>query len=113
MDIKRKACDIRIWKKKTFISYTCPVTLPVRRNLHRSLLTVSQTHPHPRFSFVIGETFLTKVAPLYETHFPTQTGNIFMNILCIEYFCPPPPKKTHSRTLLFGNTLLKRGRHFD
>jgi hypothetical protein len=34
----------------------------------------------------------------------------FMNILCIEFFCP---QKTHNRKLFFGDTLLKRGRHFD
>jgi hypothetical protein len=34
-----------------------------------------------------------------------------MNILCIESFCPQ--KRTHNRTLLFGSTLLKHGRHFD
>jgi uncharacterized membrane protein len=33
-----------------------------------------------------------------------------MNILCIESFCP---QKTHNRTLIFGSTLLKHGRHFD
>jgi hypothetical protein len=36
----------------------------------------------------------------------------FMNILRFESFCPQK-KKTHNRTLLFGNTLLKNGLHFD
>jgi hypothetical protein len=59
MDIKRKACDIRILPppKKTFISrhilhqhwYTYPIALPVRRNLqHTNLLTVvSDISAHP------------------------------------------------------------------
>jgi hypothetical protein len=33
-----------------------------------------------------------------------------MNFLCIESLCP---QKTHNRTLLFGRTRLKHGRHFD
>jgi hypothetical protein len=37
-------------------------------------------------------------------------NNFFMNILCIESFCP---QKSHNRTLLLGDTLLKHGRHFD
>jgi hypothetical protein len=36
--------------------------------------------------------------------------HFFINILCIESFCS---QKTHSRTLFFGNTLLKHGLHFD
>jgi hypothetical protein len=52
MDIKRKTCDIRTWKKRLFLDvtilhqhlYTCPIALPVRRNpQHRSLLTVVST----------------------------------------------------------------------
>jgi hypothetical protein len=35
--------------------------------------------------------------------------HLFMNILCIEYFCP---QKMHNRTLLFGSIPLKH-RHFD
>jgi hypothetical protein len=45
-------------------------------------------------------------------HFMRQTlptikrKHLFMNILCIESFCP-------QKTLLFGSTLLKHGRHVD
>jgi hypothetical protein len=34
----------------------------------------------------------------------------FANILCIEFFCS---LKTHNRTLLFGNLLLKHSCRFD
>jgi hypothetical protein len=52
----RKTCDIRTWKK--CISrhihhqhwYTCPISLPVRRNpKHRSLLTIISTTSAPQF----------------------------------------------------------------
>jgi hypothetical protein len=36
--------------------------------------------------------------------------HFFMNIVCIESFCP---QKTHNRTLLFCSILLKQARHFD
>jgi hypothetical protein len=36
--------------------------------------------------------------------------HFFMNVLCIESFCP---QKKHNRTLFFGGTHLKHGRHFD
>jgi hypothetical protein len=43
--------------------------------------------------------------------FPTvKRKHFFMNILCIESFCP---LKKHNRTLLFSHTILKHGRHFD
>jgi hypothetical protein len=37
--------------------------------------------------------------------------HIFMNILCIESFCPQ--KKKNSRMLFLGSTLFKHGHHFD
>jgi hypothetical protein len=43
--------------------------------------------------------------------FPTVNRKyFFMNILCIESFCP---QKKHNRTLLLGSILIKHGRHFD
>jgi hypothetical protein len=85
MDIKRKTCDIRTWKKMNFSTYP-PSTLidtPVP-SLYQCAETrstqvfwlLSQPLPHLRFNlFVISETFATKVAfsrpscePLYETN---------------------------------------------
>jgi hypothetical protein len=57
MDIKHKACDIRIWEQ-TFISryivhqhwYTCPIALPVCRNpQHKSLSNVVSATSEPPF----------------------------------------------------------------
>jgi hypothetical protein len=49
-------------------------------------------------------------------HFTWQTlptinmKHFFINILCIESFCP---QKSQNRMLLFGSKILKHGRHFD
>jgi hypothetical protein len=112
MNIKRKTCDIRTWKK-TFISrtilhqqcYTCPIALPVRRNpQNRSLLTVVSATSELPFQPLRHQ---RNVCHPVVTSFTRQTlpavnrKHIFMNIICIEYFCQ---KKTHNRTLLFGIT---------
>jgi hypothetical protein len=83
--------------------YTCPITSPIHQNpQHRSLLTVvSATSAPGRTSFATfklsWENYLIQLwTALHDKH--------FMNILCIESFCP---YKTHNRTLLFGRTLLK------
>jgi hypothetical protein len=65
MDTEHKTCDIRTWKKKTFISrhilhkyqYTCPIPLPVRRNPQhrRHMAIVSATSAHGRASSVTFE----------------------------------------------------------
>jgi hypothetical protein len=39
-----------------------------------------------------------------------NSEHFFMNIPCIQPFYT---QKTHNRTLLFGSTILKHGRHFD
>jgi hypothetical protein len=122
MDIKHKTYDIRNWKK-TFISrhslhqhgYTCPISLPVRRNpQRRSLLTVVAATSAPAFQHLYHkrEVFLVSrpsCEPTWET-LPTVNRKYFVrNILCIESFCP---QKMHNRTLLFCD-ILKHGRHFD
>jgi hypothetical protein len=52
MDIKRKTCDNRTWKKRLFLDitilrqhlYTCHIALPMRRNRqYRSLLAAVST----------------------------------------------------------------------
>jgi hypothetical protein len=84
MDIKRQTCDIQIWEKHLF-------------------LIISETFA----------TFLNSVVKRFTLQtLPTVNGkHFFMNILCIESFCPQ--KKTHNRMLLFGSKILKHGRHFD
>jgi hypothetical protein len=94
--------------------YTCPVALPVRRNTqHTSLLTVVSATSAPPFQPLRHQ---RNVCPPVVTRVTRQTlpavnrKHFFMNILCIESFYP---QKTHSRSLLFGSTHLKYGRHFD
>jgi hypothetical protein len=119
IDIKRKTCNIRTWKKNISRHilyqhwYTCPIALPMRRNRqHRSILTVvsatsaSQFQPrHQRnVCLPVVNRFTRQTLPtISRKHF-------FMNILCIESFCS---QKTHKRTLLFCGKFLKHGRHSD
>jgi hypothetical protein len=125
MDIKCTTCDIRIWvEKETFISRhilhqhwnNCPIALPVRRNpQHKNLFSVASATSAPdRASSATFEchSLLDPVVNLFTRQtFPIlNRKHFFMNILCIESFCP---QKTQNRTLLFGNRLLKHGRHFD
>jgi hypothetical protein len=119
MDIKRKICDIRTWIKHLFLdisSTNIDTLVPSHRNpQHESLVTV------------VSATSATPFQPLRHqrnvchpavNRFTRQTVSIvnrkhlFMNIFCVESFCPQK-KNTHNRTLLLGSILLKRGRHFD
>jgi hypothetical protein len=108
--------------EKTFISqhilhqhwHTCPIALPVRRNLqHRNLLTVVSATSTPPFQPLRHQ---WNVCHPVVNRFMQQTlpninrKHLFMNILCSESFWP---QKTQNKTLLFGNTLLKHNRHFD
>jgi hypothetical protein len=96
--------------------YSCRIALPVRRNPQhrRSLLTVVSATPVPPFQFHHQRNVCHPVVNRFTRQtLPTvNRKHLFMNILCIESFCPPK-KKTHNRTLLFDSTLLKHGRHFD
>jgi hypothetical protein len=76
---------------------------------------LSQPLPHLRFNlFAISETLATTRlwTALLDKHYAPQTGNIS---LWISFALSPftQKKKTHNRTLLFGSTPLKHGRHFD
>jgi hypothetical protein len=123
MDIKRKTYDILTWKK-TFISrhilhqhwYTCPITLPVRRNpQHRSLSTVVLAISAPGRIICDFRTSLREFLDPVVNRRTRQTlptvnrKHFFMNFLCIETFCQ---QKTHYWLLVFGN-ILKQSRHFD
>jgi hypothetical protein len=121
MGIKRKTCDIRTWRKhvlldisSTNIDTLVPLLLSVSRNpQHRSLLTFISATSAPLFLPLLHQ---QKFCHPFVNRFTQQTlptvnrKHFFMNILCIESFCL---QKAHNRTLLFGVTLLKHGRHFD
>jgi hypothetical protein len=89
MDIKLKTHDIQTWGKKDLF------------------LDISSTNI---------DTLVPSLYQCVKTRFMRQTlpninrKHFFMNILCIESFCQ---QKTHNRTLLFGDILLKYSRHFD
>jgi hypothetical protein len=123
MDIKRKASDIRTLKK-AFISlhiiqqhwYTCPIALPLLRNpQHRGLCYLSHFRTWSGivcYFWTSLREFLDPVMNRFTRQtLPTVNRKYFlMKFLCIESFCPQKP---HNRTLLFGSTDLKHGRHFD
>jgi hypothetical protein len=93
--------------------YTCPISLPLRRNpQHKSLLTVISANSAPPFHHLRLSNVFERISRLsYEPLYKTNTSHrkhFFMIILCIESFC----SKKHKRRLLFGITLLKHGRHF-
>jgi hypothetical protein len=121
MDIKRKTCDIRTWKKHLFLDisstnidtvvlllYQC-----VESPQHRSLLTVVSAISPPPFQPlrhqlnachpVLNRFTRKKISTVYRKH-------LFTNILSTESFCP---QKKHNKTLFFGITLLKHSRSFD
>jgi hypothetical protein len=118
MYIKRKTCNIRTWEK--LISWhilhqhwhTCPIALPVRRNLQRrSLLTFVFTNSTPlRLSNVLERMSWPSCELLYETNTSHREQVTFLYKYPLHWV--PLPTKTHNRTLLFGITL-KHGLHFD
>jgi hypothetical protein len=97
------------WLSSTNTKYTCPITLPVHWNPQHNSFDCCLSHLP-----INSKTFATFLDPAVN-HFMRQTlptvsrKNFFMNILCIDSFCPQNP---HNRRLLFGSTLLKHGRHF-
>jgi hypothetical protein len=122
MDIKDKTYDIRTSKKQLFLDipstsihaivpslYQCVETrsIEVFWLLSQPILHLCVFNP-----FVISETFATQLwTALSDQHFPPKTGNIS---LWISFALRPfAHKKTHSRTLIFGSSLLKHGCYFD
>jgi hypothetical protein len=111
--------------EKTFISwhilhqhwYTCPITLPMRRNpQHRSILTVvsanSATEFHrQRLSNVLERISLPSCEPLYATNTSHRKQETFLYEYPFHWVILPT--KTHSRTLFFGSILFKHVHPFD
>jgi hypothetical protein len=109
---------------KTFISghilhqhwFTCPIALPVRRNpQHKSLLTFLSLFSTSVSTSSSWAKLCHVSRPSCELLYATNTSHRKQKAFIYEYplhrvFCP---QKTHNRTLLFGSTLLKHGRHSD
>jgi hypothetical protein len=116
MNIKRKPCDIRNWKKHLLLDISSTNTATLIPSLYQCVETrgtevfwlLSQPLPHLRFNlFVISETSATLFDPvvnrLTRQTLPTVDRTyVFMNILCTESF-------SHKRMLPFGSILLKHG----
>jgi hypothetical protein len=124
MDIKSKTCDIPTWEKHLFLDIFSTNSDTLVPSHYQCVKTCSieifwlLSDPLPRLCFnlfFISETSATFLNPLMNGFtrqiLPTvNRKHFFMNILCIESFCP---QKSHNRTLLLGSTLLRHGRHFD
>jgi hypothetical protein len=120
MNIKLKTSYIRTWKK-TFISqhifhqhwYTCLVALPV----HRSRSTVVSATSAPPFQPIRHQRNVYHVSwpscePLYAINTSHRKQEIFRNKYPLQWVILPT-KESRYRTLFFGSTHLKDGRHFD
>jgi hypothetical protein len=118
MDIKRRICDIRNWKNIYFSTYPPPALIHLSHRFtsmskHGSFWLLSQPLPELRFKlFVVSETTDMFLDPDMN-HFTWQTiptvnrKHFFINILCIESFCP----QIRATDRCFS--ALKHGRHFD
>jgi hypothetical protein len=95
--------------------YTYPTALPVRRNpQHRSLLTVVSANPTPPFQTPCHQRNVCHpvVNRFMRQTLPNKNRKTFLYEYPLHWVLLPT-KKTYNIMLLFGNTLLKHGRHFD
>jgi hypothetical protein len=114
MDIKRKTCDI-IDISSTNIDTLVPSLYKcVEIRSTEIFWLLSQPIQHLRFNLSVISERLARSRPSCEPIYAINTSTVnrkhsFMNILCIESFCP----QTHTRKLLFGSTILNHGSHSD
>jgi hypothetical protein len=108
-------------KKKHFISRHPPPTLI---HLSHRFISASKPEAYKSFDCCLGH-FRTLVStssssakrlpsscePLYATNTSPRNQETFLYEYLFHWVLLPT--KTHNRTLLFGSTLLKHGRHFD
>jgi hypothetical protein len=112
IDIKRKTCDIQSWKK-TFISrhvlhqhwYTCPIALPMRRNLqHRSLMTVVSATSAPAFQPLRHQRNVCHISGLicdmlYATHTSHRKQETFLYEYHLHWVLLPKKKRTNNTAI--------------
>jgi hypothetical protein len=125
MNMKRKIFDIRGWKRKhLFLDISSTNNYTFIPSLYQCVETCSiavfwllfQPLLQLRFITCYFRTSLSEYLDPAVNRFPLQTlptinrRRLFMHILCIEHFYL---QKSYNRTLLFGSTPLKHGRHFD
>jgi hypothetical protein len=102
-----------------FLTYPPPTLIHLSHRFTRRSKPAAQksfdcylSHSAPPFQLLHQRNICHPVVKrLMRQTLPTVNRNhFFMKIPCIESFCL---QKRHNRTLLFDNTLLKHGRHFD
>jgi hypothetical protein len=93
MNIKHETCNVRNWKKHLFLDVS---------------ITNIDTLVTPPFQPLRYQRNVCHQG--WQTLPTVNRKHSFMNMLCIESFCP---QKTHNRTLLFGTILPKHSSHFD
>jgi hypothetical protein len=105
MDITRKICDIRIWKKHPFPDISSTNIDTLVPSLYQWVETCGIEVfvcclSHVCISVSSAKRLPPSCEPLYAINTSHRKQETFMNILCTEFFFPT---KTHSRTLLFGS----------
>jgi hypothetical protein len=124
MDIKRKTCDVRYWNKISLdISSTNIDTLVpslyqfVETRSSKVFWLFSQPLPHLvghhlRLSNVPERISRPSCEPFYATNTSQRKQKTFLYEYPLHWVIFAL-RETQNRTLLFGITLLKHGRHFD
>jgi hypothetical protein len=106
MDIKHKLYYILTWVKHLFLDISSTNTHTLRRYPQcKILLTLISAISSPSFQALHHQRNICHPVVNCITRQTLPTVNrqhFFMNILCIEFFCPQ--KKRHKRTLIFGST---------
>jgi hypothetical protein len=116
MDIRRKTCDIRSWRKYLFLDITSTNIDTFFHRFNSASKSTAQKSSDcclsHSFTSVSTSSSLRKYINQVLNRFTRQTlptvnrKHFFIHILCIEPLCPE--KRTHKRTLLFGSTPLSK-----
>jgi hypothetical protein len=118
MDIKRKTCDIRTWKKHLFLDISSTNIDTLVSSLYQCVETRSMEKSfdcclsHFRTSVSTSPSSAKSFPPSCEPLYAANTSHRKQETFLYEYplHWVLLPTKTHNRTLLFVN-ILKQGRH--
>jgi hypothetical protein len=120
IDMKRKTCDVRTWRKYLFLDITSTNIHTLVPSLYQRVQTRSievylllyQPLPHLCFNFfVINETLPPSCEPLYATNTSHRKQVTHLYEYALHWVLSRT--KAYNSTLLFGSILHKHGRHFD
>jgi hypothetical protein len=101
IDIKRKTCDIRTWKKHWFLDISTINIDALVPSLYHCVETrsievfwlLSQPLPHLRFNLFISETFATKAELLYASNTSHHKRETFLYEYPLHWVLLPTKKK--------------------